>query len=215
MAEPKQAFTVGGPMKATRTIKVNADGSVAPGDFVAFAVPVVGKIQFEAAAGLPSGIIAVFTPPIFGNPQNGEQPIYPNNSQNEPLSPNNQQANGVVTTYMITGSGISQGPYCITLGGTYLEVDVDAEGNITPSPLRIPNSGLLSFNAAAATTFDVSWTGGGEGPFKSPTLAVPEGTSVVHVDDSDCTVTLTAQGPAANPPSTVKVGSGGSSPLPK
>jgi hypothetical protein len=215
MAEPKKAQTAGGPMHVTRTIDVNADGSVIAGDMVKFAISVVGKIQFVAAAGLPEGVTAVFTPPLFGNTQTGVQPIYPNNAQNEPLGSNNQGSNGEVTSYMITGPGISQGPYCVTLGGTYMAISVDSAGNMTPATMRTPNSGLLNFNTQSAITFDVAWTGGGAGPFKSTKLALPQGPSVVHADSADCTVTLTPEGPVATPPSTVKIGSGGTGPLPK
>ena len=215
MAEPKTALERGGPMRATRTIQVNADGSVAVGDRVAFVLAGSGKIQFEAAAGLPSGVGAVFTPYLFGSETNGQLSIYPNNSQNQPVAPNSQQV-GQVASYMIEGPGISQGPYCVALGGNYMPVRVDAAGNLTPSQIRIPNSGLLSFNAQAQITFHVSWTGGGNGPFGgSTTLDVPQGQSMVHVDASDMSFSLAPPSPIANPGGTVKVGSGGSSPLPK
>jgi hypothetical protein len=215
MAEAKTALEKGGPMRATRTIQVNADGSVAAGDQVAFVLAGSGKIQFEAAAGLPSGAGAVFTPYLFGSTTNGQLLIYPNNSQNQPVAPNSQTV-GQVASYMIEGPGISQGPYCVVLGGNYMPVQVDASGNLTPPQIRVPNSGLLSFNAAAAITLNVSWTGGGNGPFGgSTTLDVPQGQSTVHVNASDMRFTLAPPSPVANPPGTVKVGSGGGSPLPK
>ena len=214
MAEPKTAFTVGegGPMSATRVIQVNADGSVAAGDFVAFILWEIGKIQFEVAAGLPAGVTAVFTPPMFGDPTSGSQTIYQNNTQNVPFGPNNQQVN-LISSYMITGPGISQGPYCITIGGAYMRINVDAGGDLTPQLTRIPNSGLISFNAAAAISFETTPSGGGTNPFKNP-LTLPQGVSVVHANGSDCSVTLTPQGPVANPPATIKIGSGGGSPMP-
>jgi len=211
MAQPQKAITAGGPMSGTRVINVNTDGSVAAGDIVAFTMARIGEIQFEVAAGVTAEFTATFTPPIFGDSQTGVQPIYPDNSQNEPLKPNNQQAN-VVASYMISGPGIeAQGPYCVTVGGAYMAIQVDAEGDLTPPQIRIPNSGLLYFNAAAAITFNVSWTGGGEGPFKSPTLKLPKGTSVVHADGENCSVTLSPVSPAANPPAIIKIGSGGGS----
>jgi hypothetical protein len=213
MAQPKQAITEGGPMNPTRVIALNADGSVASGSVVAFMLAGLGKIQFVVAAGFPAGVTATFTPPIFGDPQTGVQAIYPNNSQNLPFGTNNQQVN-MISSYMISGPGISEGPYCVTVGGAYMAIQVDSAGNMTPQQLRIPNSGLLAFNAAAAVTFDVTWTGGGDGPFGSNTLALKQGMNVVHADDQNCTVQLTAAGPVANPPGTVKIGSGGSSPLP-
>ena len=212
MAEPKTALAGGGPMRATRTIHVNADGSVAAGDFVAFVLAGSGKILFEAAAGLPNGVTAVFTPYLFGGGINGELSIYPNNSQNQPVAPNSQTI-GQVATYTVNGPGISQGPYCVVLGGNYMSVRMDASGNLTPARIRIPNSGLLSFDAAATRTFNVSWTGIGKGPFD--TLEIPQGSSMVHVDASDCSFTLAPPSPVGNPGGTVKVGSGGGSPLPK
>jgi hypothetical protein len=215
MAEAKTALEAGGPMRSTRTIHVNADGSVAAGDRVAFVLAGSGKIQFEAAAGLPSGAGALFTPYLFGSETNGQLPIYPNNSQNQPVAPNSQQV-GQVASYMIAGPGISQGPYCVVLGGNYMAIRVDTAGNLTPPQIRVPNSGLLSFTAATAITFQVGWTGGGDGPFGgATTLDIPQGQSTVHVNAADMSFTLAPPSPVANPTGIVQVGSGGSSPLPK
>lgn len=213
MAEAKTALQGRGPMQTIRTITVNADGTVASGDLVAFAPFAGGQIQFYGV-GLPSNFTAVFTPQLFGSATGGDQTIYANNDFNRPLSPNNRQFNGQVASYMISGPGITtQGPYCVTVGGAYLAVQVDASGNFLPSQIRIPNSGLISFNSAAAAqiTYNVTWNNG-TGPFS--TLSIPPGQSMVHIDAADCSFTLTPQSPVANPGSTVKVGSGGSGPGP-
>jgi hypothetical protein len=211
MAQPQKALGHGGPMRGVRQINVDADGSVKEGDWVKF-VPGGGQIQFVAAAGLPTGVTAVFTPALFGTATSGTQPISPNNAQNPPLSPNGGSTNQVAS-YMILGAGTSQGPYCVIVGGATMPVQVDAVGDLTPSQIRIPNSGLLAFNAAAAIVFNVTWTGGGDGPFGSPTLSLNAGLNIVHADAEDCTVQLSV-GARANPPGTIKIGSGGSSPLP-
>lgn len=211
MAQPQKAMGHGGPMRGVRQIHVNADGSVQEGDWVKF-VPGGGQIQFVAATGLPTGMTAVFTPPLFGTATSGTQPISPNNTQNLPLSPNGGTTNQVAS-YMIEGATTPQGPYCVIVGGASMPVQVSASGILTPSQIRIPNSGLLAFNAAAAITFNVTWTGTGEGPFGSPTLVLNAGLNIVHADSEDCTVQLSL-GPVANPPGTIKIGSGGTSPLP-
>jgi hypothetical protein len=211
MAQAKEAMGHGGPMPGVRPIHVNVDGSIEEGDWVGF-TPGSGKIQFVVPAGFPQGVSATFTPAYFGNPQTGVVPISQHNAQNPPLSANNQISSGIAS-YMITGPNISQGPYCVTVGGASMAVQVDSLGNLTPPQIRIPNSGLLAFNAAAPITFNVTWTGGGDGPFGSPTLVLQQGLNLVHANDVDCTVQLAA-GAGANPPGTIKIGSGGSSPLP-
>lgn len=213
MAEAKAALTGRGPMTQIRTITVNADGTVAPGDVVAFAPFAGGRIQFNAV-GLPANFTALFTPYLFGLSNSGAQTIFSSNGDNQPLSPNNRQSNGQVASYMITGPGITtQGPYCVAVGGAYIEIQVDASGSIVRSPLRIPNSGLISFNSAApnTVTYNVAWNNG-TGPFD--TLSIPSGQSMVHIDAADSTFTLTPQSPVATPGGTVKVGSGGNTPLP-
>lgn len=214
MAEAKAALQGRGPMSTIRTITVNTDGTVDSGDIVAFAPFNGGQIQFYAPNGLPSNFTAVFTPALFGTATGGNQSIYGNNAQNLPLSPNNRHSNGQVASYMISGPGITlKGPYCVALGGAYIEIQVDASGAFLPQQIRIPNSGLISFNSAAPNTitFNVSWNSG-TGPFD--TLYVPSGQSMVHINAADSTFTLTPQSPVANPGGTVKVGSGGGSPLP-
>lgn len=211
MAQPQKAMGHGGPMRGVRQIHVNADGSVQQGDWVKF-VPGGGQIQFVAAAGLPPNVTAVFSPALFGNSATGAQLISQDNNQNPPLSPNGGSTNQIAS-YMIMGAGTSQGPYCVTVGGASMLVQVDASGNLNPQQIRIPNSGLIAFNAVRDITFTVSWTGTGEGPFGSTSLVLNQGLNLVHCDAEDITVTLVAA-PVANPPGTIKIGSGGGSPLP-
>jgi hypothetical protein len=215
MAQPQQARADGGPMRGIRQIHVNADGTVQQGDWVKFAP--AGQIQFVAASGLPADINAVFTPALYGTSTAGVQPIYPDNAQNPPLNPNNN-TNNMVTSYMISSAVdpnfTPQGPYCVIVGGATMPVQVDESGNLTPGKIRIPNSGLLAFNAAKEITLYATWTGGGEGPFGSQSLPLLAGLNIVHCDATDCTVTLSPTRAGANPPGTVKIGSGGTSPVP-
>jgi hypothetical protein len=211
MAQPQKAMGHGGPMRGIRTINVNSDGSVAPGDWVKF-VPIGSQIQFFAN-GLPENATAVFTPALFGDSITGAQLISTNNNQNLPLSPRSG-VTSEISSYMVTLGSTSLGPYCVIVGGATMPVQVDALGNLTPHNIRIPNSGLLAFNAAAQITLYATWTGGGDGPFGSSELRLNQGLNVVHCDATDCTVTLSPTRAGATPPGTVKIGSGGSSPIP-